>query len=461
MGLIGIGIISLVVYVVVILLLNMGLKRKMAEAMMWSFFLLLVIGGLFAGKNAGELAVDGITYAAKQEVVYASMAFVFMAFVMDKTGVIRRLVNILNSLLGRLPGGSGYVSTIGSALFGMVSGSGSGNASAVGSITVPWMMQTGWSMERATTIVAGNAGLGMIFPPSSSMLLLLGMESIAAELTSGDLYIGLLGTALMVLAYRLLVVFFYAKKDGLKAVPKEQIMPLGQALKENGSSLVIFLGVLIPLICTMGPVGDWIKATLDASAKGAFKSISIVLWIPILMSLFTILEGWKHLPHTAGGWVEMIRSSVGKYSEVGCLLFFAFAASRVLIKLGLETEFTAIFEVLGAYSPILVVLVIALLTTMMVGPFTGTATTTAIGAMSYAALRSLGLAPIAACVAFLNLTSNEGCIPPNSAPIYIASGISGLDEPSRIFKNLLLHYALPVILIAILIMVGVLPVIGG
>ena len=54
-----------------------------------------------------------------------------------------------------------------------------------------------------------------------------------------------------------------------------------------------------------------------------------------------------------------------------------------------------------------------------------------------------------------------GCIPPNSAPIYIASGISGLNEPSRIFKNLLFHYALPVVLIAILIMLGIFPVVGA
>ena len=168
---IGIGIISLLVYIAAILVINMVLKRKMAEAMMWSFLIILAMGGIFAGQNVFTLAQTGIKAAAKQEVVYASMAFVFMAFMMDKTGVIGRLVEILNSVLGRLPGGSGYVSTIASALFGMVSGSGSGNASAVGSITIPWMKQSGWSTERATTIVAGNAGLGMIFPPWKRSLL--------------------------------------------------------------------------------------------------------------------------------------------------------------------------------------------------------------------------------------------------------------------------------------------------
>lgn len=461
MKLIGVGITALLVYIISILIINIFLKRKMAEAMMWSFFIVLIIGSSFSENRAIDLFREAFKYASTQEVVYASMAFVFMAYLMDITGVINRLVNILNSLLGKLPGGSGYVSTIGSALFGLVSGSGSGNASAVGSITIPWMRETGWSVERATMIVAGNAGLGMIFPPSSSMLLLLGMENIAGELDSGVLFTGLLGAGLLILAYRLFLVYCYAKKDGLKPVPDDQIMPFSEAVKKNGSSLIIFLGVIIPIVIKMGPLSEIIKVRINSGAEGAFKSISIVFWIPILISIFTIIEGKQYLPKNLKGWNQLIIDSVGKFKEVGCLLFFAFAASRVLILLGLENEFTSIFTILGGYSKFLVIIVIIITITMMVGPFTGTATTTALGSLSYAALRSIGVSPVASAVAFLNLISNEGCIPPNSAPIYIASGISGLDEPSKIFKNLILHYAIPTMLIAMLIMMNVIPVIGG
>lgn len=461
MDLIGIGIVTLVIYIAAILVINVVFKRKMAEAMIWTFLLIVAIGAIFGHHNALTLAGDGIKDAAKNEVVYASMAFIFMAFIMEKTGVINRLIQILNSILGRLPGGSGYVSTIASALFGMVSGSGSGNASAVGSITIPWMKGSGWSTERATTIVAGNAGLGIIFPPSSSMLLLLGMETIAAELTSNELYVGLMGAAVIVLAYRLVVVFLYARHDGLKPIPREQILPLGKALKDNFGSFVIFLGIAVPLIFTMGPVGNAVKATLNASVDGAFKSISLVMWIPVLMILFTLIEGWKSLPHTFGAWKDMIEGSVGQFSEVGVQLFFSFASASVLADLGIQEEFTAIFNVLGSYSPILVMVVVAIVLTLMVAPFSATATTTALGALCYAALRSIGLSPVTCCVTFLFLISNEGCTPPQAAPIYIASGIAGLEDPARIFKNLLFHYATPVIIISMLIMLRVIPIIGA
>lgn len=460
-GMIGLGIISLVLYVAIILILNVGFKRRASEAMMWSYLIIVAIAGAFSKHSLQSAFVKSFSYGIHAEVVYAAMAFVFMSYLMEKTGVIMRLVNILNSVIGRLPGGSGYVSTIGSALFGMVSGSGSGNAAAIGSITIPWMMQTGWSVEQATLICAGNAGMGMIFPPSTSMLLLLGMESIEKELSPGTLYVGLLGAGFIILAYRLAVIYYFAKKSGLKPIPAEKIMPFGQALKENGSSLLIFLGVLIPLAATMGPTGAWVKSAMNGSFPKAFKSISIVFWIPIWMSLFTMIEGWKYLPHTFAGWRKMIKESIGKYADVGMLLFTAFAASGVLNQLGMTQEVKNIFAHLGSYSPLLVILVIAVLITMMDGPFSGTATTSALGAAVYAALRAIGLPPVVCCVAFLNLISNEGAIPPNAAPLYIASGISGLEDPSKIFRPIMVYYVLPTMFLAILIMARIIPVIGA
>lgn len=455
MDLIGVGVISLIVYILAILLINTILKRKMAESMMWSFLLLLAISQITQGQALAYFK-DGFTFAFEQEVVFAAMAFSYMSYVMQKTGIISRLVNILNSLLGRLAGGAGYVSTIASALFGLVSGSGSGNAAAVGSITIPWMTETGWSKENATTIVAGNAGLGMAFPPSSSMFLLLGMPTIAAELTSADLYMTLLSGAIIILIYRLIVVRYFVYKYKIEAIPSEDIPSFRVAMNEGWQSLLIFLGVLIPIAATMGPLATILEGNARFGADG-LGSISLILWIPILISIITIIEGRKYLPKSFKGWIEFNQESVGKFSEVGALLFFAFAASRVLINLGLEGEIMAIFNELGSLSPVIVIVAISGLITMMVGPFTGTATTTAVGSVGYMALRSVGVGPAVACTVLLFLFSNEGCIPPNSAPIYISCGISGVERPASIFSKLVFLYAVPTILIAMLIAGGIIP----
>lgn len=454
---IGIGISSLIAYIAIILFINLKLKRKMGEAMLWSTLFLVIVATVFGGLNGGELIVDAISYSAKQEVILAGLIFVFMAYLMEQTGIIGRLVNILNSVLGGLAGGSGYVATIGCALFGMVSGVASANTAAIGSVCIPWMKQTGWGKQNAAGIVAGNSGLGVCFPPSTTMLLVLAFEVVAAELTSSELYVGLMEVGLIVLAMRLALVFFLAKKEGLKPLPKDQRIPLGTALKENASSLLLFVGIAIPLFVTMGATGKFVTARL-AATEGAFKSISIIVWIPVLISALVILEGWKYLPHTVKDWIKLSSNCCGRFDDLGGILFGAFAASRVLNKIGLSEELSSVFERLGSYSPILVMLVIIVVVTAMVGPFNSTGTTTALGAASYTALRSIGLSPVASAVIFCNLVSNQGCIPPNSSSIYIACGIAGEKQPVKLFKDMVFLYALPEIAICLLMMFKIIPV---
>lgn len=47
-GMIGLGIISLVLYVAIILILNVGFKRRASEAMMWSYLIIVAIAGAFS-----------------------------------------------------------------------------------------------------------------------------------------------------------------------------------------------------------------------------------------------------------------------------------------------------------------------------------------------------------------------------------------------------------------------------
>ncbi len=459
MGYIGIGIISLFSFIAVSFICNVLLKRKMGEAMMWGVIVLLLIGTFFDGKNLWASVKDMTLYAGKQEVVYAGMAFAFMSYMMEKTGIVGRLVNILNALLGRLPGGSGYVATFGCALFGMISGVATASTAAIGTVTIPWMIESGWSRERAAAIVSGNGGLGNIFPPSSVMLLFLGFEVVSKELNASQLYVGLMGLAAIVLVVRLFIVFIFARQEGLKAVSEDKIMPLGKALRENGSSLVIFLGVIIPILLTMGPVGEWVKGVL-APTKGAFKSVSLIYYIPILITFFTIIEGWKSLPHSLSGIWNLVVGGVSKFYDLGALLFFAFCSSRLLTRLHMSEEFTAIFKSMSGMSPLVIILTICLIITAMVGPFNSTATTTAMGAVCFSAFRSIGLSPVTSAVAFINLVSNQSCVPPNSGPIYIAASIAGVDDPTKIFKDLVMYYAIPEVFIVILVCLKIIPIIG-
>src|SRR5699024_6131128 len=152
-----IALIALVVFIAVIVVWNVVFKRNMAEAMLVGFLATL----LFAGGNAPEYVVSGVSNAIENEVLFAAAAFVFMTYFVQQTGVMDKLIAILSSALGRLPGGPALVDTVASGATGaLAGGSNTGNAAASGSITGPWMVRTGWRPHRAAPVIAGDAGLG-------------------------------------------------------------------------------------------------------------------------------------------------------------------------------------------------------------------------------------------------------------------------------------------------------------
>lgn len=96
----GVGIWALLVFIGIIVFWNVVLKRNIAEAMLVGF----IATSLFGGSKFLDLMWNGLLFAGTNDVLYASVAFVFMAYVIDHTAIISSLVKILNSLLGRLPG---------------------------------------------------------------------------------------------------------------------------------------------------------------------------------------------------------------------------------------------------------------------------------------------------------------------------------------------------------------------
>lgn len=246
---IGIGIVAFLVFIVFVIVWYLVLKRSIAEAMLLGLLVCCAFSGI---QNIPTTFVTSLKDAITEDVMAAIMLFTIMSSIMTQTGIITRLVNILNAILGRLRGGPAYVSACASALFGMVSGASSANAATVGSITIPWMRESGWSKEVAATMNTGNAGLGICIPPSSSMFLMLGLPAVAGVVEAGDLYFALLCGGLWTLVYRLILVRYYVHKYKIPPISKEKIEPLGTALKQGGSSLAMFLGIIIPLVVITG-----------------------------------------------------------------------------------------------------------------------------------------------------------------------------------------------------------------
>ncbi|WP_099302592.1 TRAP transporter large permease subunit [Bacillus sp. Marseille-P3800] len=449
----GLGIISLIVFIAVVGG-ALALKRRIAEAMFLAWVAVVLIGGT----SVFQTAIDSLKVGFTAEVIFPTMFFCFMSTLMLKTGIITRLIGILNSIFGRIAGGAGYVSTMASALMGMVSGSGPGNAAVSGSITIPWMTKTGYNKELATTIVAGNATLGASIPPSTVMFILLALPGISGVVSTSDFYLTALTGGMWLLLLRLLTVFYFVRKYKVETTNTDHILPLGNAFNQGWKSTLIFLGVLIPLLLTTGPISSALSSIPSLGELG-ISSIDMIVWIPILLTLITVLEGRSQLPKGLKAWDRFIKAHIKDFTNVGGTLLFSLAGGAVMTQYGLGANMEAILSSISSnLNSVVLLLVVGAILMVSAGPLSTTATIVALGSVCYTALTSTGMDPAIALTVIIMFAATEGSMPPSSAPLFVAAGISKLENPIICFKKLFFFYALGSALIATLIGTGILPV---
>lgn len=81
------------------------------------------------------------------------------------------LVGVLSALIGRFHGGPAQVGVMSSTLFGGVSGSAVADASAIGSLMIPWHRRLGYPPAFSAATLAAAATIDILIPPSIPMIL--------------------------------------------------------------------------------------------------------------------------------------------------------------------------------------------------------------------------------------------------------------------------------------------------
>lgn len=99
------------------------------------------------------------------------------------------LIGVLSSLIGRFHGGPGQVGVLSSTIFGGVSGSAVADASAIGSLLIPWQRRLGYPPAFSAATLAAAATIDILIPPSIPMILfaLSSNTSVAALFVAGIL----------------------------------------------------------------------------------------------------------------------------------------------------------------------------------------------------------------------------------------------------------------------------------
>src|SRR5262245_9888334 len=91
--------------------------------------------------------------------------FILLGNVLGRCGGSEFFTDLARALMGRYRGGSAKVAVVGSAFFGMISGSAVANVSAVGVVTMPLVKRSGFPAQIADAIEAVGSTGGQLMPP--------------------------------------------------------------------------------------------------------------------------------------------------------------------------------------------------------------------------------------------------------------------------------------------------------
>ncbi len=131
----------------------------------------VVVALLATGANLSLMIVPQRMFTSLDSFPFTAIPFFILAGnIMCKGGISRRLITVVQALVGRTPASLANVTTVASAFFGAISGSNPATVAAIGGIMAPDMIEKGYSREDAGAIAAASGTLGVVIPPSIPMV---------------------------------------------------------------------------------------------------------------------------------------------------------------------------------------------------------------------------------------------------------------------------------------------------
>jgi tripartite ATP-independent transporter DctM subunit len=235
--------------------------------------------------------------------------FIFMGFVLEKSGIAKELLESMEELFRTVRGGLAISVIVVGALLGASTGIVGATVVTMGLMSLPTMLKHDYSRSFASGTVAASGTLGQIIPPSL-VLLLLGP---VMEVSIGDMFVGaLLPGLLLVLLY--CVYTWFSALLGSRHVPppsrsrvrfsREFILRLCKALLPSMFLILAVLGTIFAGIATptesgaMGAVGAVLLTALNGRlslkllhdvAKGTIKMTSMVFIIIMGATCFSLV----------------------------------------------------------------------------------------------------------------------------------------------------------------------------
>jgi len=299
-------------------------------------------------------ALDTVTQNVYEEMASITLLsiplFILKGVAIGKSRAGADLYSTLHAWMHRIPGGLGIANVFACALFAAMAGSSPATCAAIGSAGIPEMRQRGYSGGFATGIIAAGGTLGILLPPSITMILF----AVAAEQSLGRLFLAGIGPGfLLVVLFSLYAVWRYrvefrealrAYEEGgdksayldqehLSMAEKMRMLPrvlpfvillIGVMFALYGGyatpSETAGLGAVLALVLIAVVYGVWRPKDAKIIYTSTLKESTMLMFIIGMALFYSYVMSYLHISQSAAEWIVSLQLS--KWVLLTAILLF-------------------------------------------------------------------------------------------------------------------------------------------
>jgi tripartite ATP-independent transporter DctM subunit len=162
--------------------------------------------------------------------------FILCGNIMTAGSIVKKLIDVANSLLSWLPGGLGMAGVLACGLFGAISGSTVATVVALGGFMIPALLANGYPEKYSVGLMTTSPNLGVIIPPSIGMIL----YSMISNVSLAGLFLtGFLPGILIMILVCVYTYLLFFKNDEIVRMPLPGFKGTLLVLKEGIWSLML------------------------------------------------------------------------------------------------------------------------------------------------------------------------------------------------------------------------------
>jgi len=215
--------------------------------------------------------------------------FILMGQIAFNSGVAKRLFDAAYKFIGHVPGGLAMATVVGATAFKAICGSSPATAATFSLVAIPEMDRYGYSKKLSTGIVACVGTLGVILPPSVTLIIF----GIITDQSIGRLFLAGIIPGLIISFFFVVVIYGWCKIDP-KVGPKGERTSWPDRMRALPE--VIWVGVIF---CLM--IGGILKGFFTPTEAGSVGTalVLILTFIQRDMNIKGYIKSVKEASRTA------------------------------------------------------------------------------------------------------------------------------------------------------------------